>query len=227
MTDSYNLQAAVDNAVAPPSTYFGQVTFDVWACVPIKGVGLVPFDAQAHKPGQRRTAVHIVVTPLPSSNATFDTERKVLAESRDWANITMPSYKALGLNSYTELHEKWVRYEMVPTGRTYEAKDMNGQPTGETKDATTFKFLAYYNTLEEAEAAASALYGGGNGNTEPAPTDKEKARKTALPFLPVLAKQAGGDPEKMATLLASNPITKEIFDINSPEVIALLVPEPF
>lgn len=129
--NNYDPQAAADNAVVPPSTYFGQVTFDVWACVPIKRVGLVPFDPNEHKEGQRRTAVHIIVTPLPSSTATFNTERKLLAESKDWAGITMPSYKALGLNSYTELHEKWVKYEMTPTGRTYEAKDANGQPTGD------------------------------------------------------------------------------------------------
>lgn len=223
---TYNPYEAADNAVVPPSVYFGQVTVDSWPVVLVKGVrGGVSFDEATHKPEQRRTMVKLIVTPLPSSNAIFTTERDIIAESREWAGIVMPSYKALGLTLAT-LNEKYVKYEMVPTGRTYEAKDQAGNLTGETKQATTIKFLNVYNTLDEAEAAATAQYGG-NSKQEPLATtpSSHPERDVALKFLSALAKQAGGDVSRLATILASNPLVSKYFDINSAEVIALLVPQ--
>jgi len=214
-----DLWDAINNAEVPPSTYFGQVTFDVWACVPTKGVGLVPFDSGQHKREQQRTAIHIVVTPLPSSNVTFSTERKLLAESKEWAGMILPCLKTLQIEA-KDLHEKWVRYEMVPTGRTWT------NDNGEEKTATTFKFLAYYNTLEEAEEAAAKLYGGGNGQQAQPSSNGGGERDVALKFLPALAAQANGDVIKLAEIIAANPLVSQHFDINSPEVIALLTQQP-
>jgi len=214
----------VQNAQPPSSTYFGQVTFDLWACALVKGMGRVPFDSNMHKPEQCRTAIDICITPLPSSNVTFNVERGVIAESREWAGIVLPSIKALGIEA-KDLHEKWVRYEMVPTGRTYEAKDQAGNLTGETKQATTIKFLAVFNTLEEAEAAATAQYGNGKeSQPAPAPTNGgNPERDVALKFLPALVAQAGSDVAQLAGIIAANPLVSKYFDINSAEVIALLV----
>ena len=211
----YDPWQAAEEAKELPKTYFGQVGLDVWACVLEKGVGKVPFDPNAHKEGQRRT-----ITPLPSANVDFVTERGYVDFARDWASITLPSIKTLGVN-LRELHEKWVKYEMVVHG-SY----VNG--VGEEKNLTTPKFLALYQTEEAAEKAAAELYGGGNGDAEPTPAstgDPDPGREVALNFLPTLAKGAGGDPEKMAKVIAANPIIAKYFKIDSPEVVALLVPE--
>ena len=210
------------NAQPPSSTYFGQVTFDLWACALVKGVGKVPFDSNMHKPEQKRTAIDIIITPLPSSNVTFDVERSVIAESREWAGIVLPSIKALGIEA-KDLHEKWVRYEMVSTGRTYEAKDAGGNLTGEMRQATTIKFLAVYQTLEEAEVAATAQYGGNGKQETLAVMDND--RQKAAQFLPYFVQKSQGNLTELAKSLAENPFLAKHFTVDSPEVIALLVPQ--
>lgn len=206
-------------AKAEQRTYFGQVTLDVQRVVLQKGVkGGIPFDPKFHKSEQAVTMIQIIVTPLPSSTATFDTERNVIAERREWAGIILPSIKTLGIEAQ-HLHEKYVRYEMVPTGRKW----INDE--GEEKTLTTFKFLAYYNTLEEAEEAAAKLYGGGNGQQAQTSSNGGE-RDVALKFLPALAAQANGDVTKLAEIIAANPLVSQHFDIDSPEVIALLTQQP-
>ena len=211
---------SIDNVELPTGTYFGKVNFDVWYCVLRKGEGAVPFDPNQHSLEERRTQIHIMITPLSSSRAQFLTERKVLAESREWAKITLPSIKALGMKSARELENKWVQYVMEPTGRTY--TDRNGLE----KQNTMPKFLAVYDSEEAAERAKGELYakavdkevvqtngGGGNGNAE---------RKVAELFLKSLIQTVGNDRQKVASLLASQPLVSKYFTIDSPEVQALL-----
>lgn len=218
MANDYDPWEAAENAKELPRTYFAQITLDIWPCVLEKGIGKVPFDAQMHKEGKRRTAIQLTLTPLSSANVDFVTERDYVDFAREWASITLPSIKNLGVN-LRELHEKWVKYEMTPYG-TYT------NSTDEEKTLTTPKFLALYNTEEEAEAAASAFYGGGNGDAEPAPAPTgDPEREVALKFLPALAAQAGNDPSKLAEIIASNPLVSKHFDISSPEVVELLTPE--
>ena len=216
----YDPWEAAEEAKELPRHYFGRVTFDVWACTLVKGVGKIPFDTNAHKPEQRRTAIDIVIAPLPSSSVTFETERHVIAESKEWAGQTLPSIKALGVQ-IKDLHEKHVKYELVPTGKTYT------NDNGEEKVLTYINFLAVYKTEEEAEAAASALYGGGNGDSEPAPVSTGDPEKdAALQFLPSLVASVNGDREKVEMMIANTPLIKKHFEIDSPEVVALLTPEP-
>lgn len=217
---SDDIWESVDNVELPIGTYFGKVNFDVWYCVLRKGEGAVPFDPQQHNVDERRTMVHIMITPLSSSRAQFLTERKCLAESREWAKITLPSIKALGMKSARELENKWVQYVMEPTGRKY--TDRNGLE----KQNTMPKFLAVYDSEEAAERAKGELYakavdkevvqtngGGGNGNAE---------RKVAELFLKSLIQTVGNDRQKVASLLASQPLVSKYFTIDSPEVQALL-----
>jgi hypothetical protein len=212
---------SIDNVELPTGTYFGKVNFDVWYCVLRKGEGAVPFDPNQHSLEERRTQIHIMITPLSSSRAQFLTERKVLAESREWVKITLPSIKALGLKSARELENKWVQYVMEPTGRTY--TDRNGVE----KQNTMPKFLAVYDSEEEAEKAKKELYaksddevtpvtngnGAVNGNAE---------RKVAELFLKSLIQTVGKDRQKVAALLASQPLVSKYFTIDSPEVQTLL-----
>lgn len=218
----YDPYEAADEAQPRARTFFGQVHFDIWPCILQKGVGKVPFDPALHKVEQRRTAIQICIVPLPSSNATFTTDRNYVDFEDDWTRITNPSIKALG-SSCRSLHDKYVKYELVPTGRKY----VNS--LGEERTATAIRFLAIYNTLEEAEAAAAALYGGKSEPTlAPAPPipDEHPERLVALKFLPALVTQAGGDPVKLDTILKANPLVFRYFNIGSPEVIALLTPKP-
>lgn len=215
----------MDKAEVPPSVYFGKVNFDPFFCVLRKGEGAIVFDPNQHKPEERRTQIKIMITPLSSSTKQFLTERKVLAESREWVKITLASIKALGLQSVRDLENKWVQYVMEPTGRTYVGKD------GIEKHNTMPKFLAVYDSEEAAEAAKKTMYAksdedlglpfepdhapvnGGNGNAE---------RKVAESFLASLVQMCGKDAAKVSTMLASQPLVNKYFTIDSPEVQALL-----
>jgi len=175
---------AAQEAQELPSTYFGEVKLDTWFCVLEKGIGKVPFDAETHRPRQRRTAIDISLTPLPSRGLDFITERHLIAESRQWAGVVLPSIKSLGISA-KELSGKWAQYEMVRTGRTWT------DDKGETHNETIPKFLKVYQSLDQAESAAAALFGG--SEPEPAPGNgngHDPQRDVAAKFLAPLWEQA-------------------------------------
>ncbi len=211
---------AANNATEPTfaKNFFGQSWFDVWFCALVKGVGKVPFDPAQHK--QKFTAIDLSIQPLAGSKATFPVERKMIAESKEWASVILPSIKALG-KTPKEMHAAYVQVEIVPTGEKYTDKN------GETKEKTTPRFVKVFATEAECLAASEEMFGSnGNGttHTEPAqPTTNGNAeREVALKFLPALATQAGKDPLKLAELIAANSLVGKYFTINSPEVIAVL-----
>ena len=223
----YDPWQAAEEATVRPSIYFGQIDFDIYPVVFQKGVrGGIPFDPQVHKEKDRRTLIKMSIVPLPSANVDFMTERDFADFADEWVEITLRSIKKLipENGALRKLKGKWAKYKMVKYG-TYVKRD-----TGEEKDLTTPELLDMYETEEEAEAAASALYGGGNGDSDtatPAPASTgDPERDVALKFLPALTAQAGNDPSKLATILASNPLVSKHFDLNSPEVIELLTLEP-
>lgn len=214
---SDDVWSTAENATEPPKAYFGQVQFDLWFCILQKGIGKVPFDSDQHQPGQRRTAVDISIVPLPSVDADWMTERKLIAESRQWAGIVLPSIKALG-KTLKSLNGLWVQYEMVRTGRTWTGTD------GTTKHETVPKFLAVYDSEEAAEAAAAALFGGGTEAKVTASDngDTNTERTVAAKFLPALWAQAKQDVTAFMGLIDSNPLTSKHFRVDSPEVLAIV-----
>lgn len=220
MSDNYDPWEEAQNAKQAPKTYFGKVEFDIYPAVLEKGVGAVPYDPALHKDERRVTAIDCAITPLASSSASFTSERRMVAEFGDWPKIVIPSINALGVN-LRELHGKWVRYATVGTGRKYTDK------TGNERESTTFRFLAWYPTEEAAEAAAMALYSHDNGNGEdaptpqPVPTEASSERANLAAFLPAFVTQANGDRDKLAQILAGHALMAKHFDINSPEVLAL------
>ena len=138
---------SADNPQTEAPEYYGQATVDAWDCVLQKGYGKVPFDPQQHRINDRRTAIKIAIIPLPEQEVTRDVYREYLAEFGPWPKITLPSIKALGLTT-RQLNNAWVRATFVSEGRTYT------NSAGETKESTTFKFLAVYPD----EAACRAAY---------------------------------------------------------------------
>lgn len=185
--------------------YFAQFDYDVYECV--FESGLPPFDANYHKPGQMRHAVHLMHTPLPSAKTDMSFDRKMVAETREWLNITLPSIVSLG--GITAMKGKWVQYEFAPTGRTYEAKDLNGQPTGETKQATAPRYLKLYNTVDEAETEATEIYGNGDNASEPQATPTQDRGLAAFQFLRFYATQSNGNLEQIAEQITKNALLKE------------------
>ena len=212
-----------------PKVYFGQVFTDLFFCVLVKGQGKVPFDPSQHKVEDRCTSIKMDLQPLASSGLKFAISRDMIAESRVWAGIVLPSIKALGIEP-KEVNETWVKVTLVETGETYTKRD-----TGETVRKTTLKFLEVYPDEAACEAAARAFFGGGavgaakSEELPPFPEEGEESgdtggdqeRETASKFLKPLYEQAGGDPGEFIKLIAGNPLTSKHFDLNSPEVTEL------
>jgi hypothetical protein len=218
-------------AFTGPRTYFGQMTVNVWFCALVKGQGKVVFDPGQHSQDQRCTAIEIQLLPMMKGD-TFGTfiERKLIAESKEWASIIKTSLKEIG-RDLRSMHNAWVQVQMVPTGRTYKQRD-----TGETREASTFKFVAVYGSEQECRRASEAFYLN-RGNTQQAaapasttpPTNgnsnggtSSAEKETASKFLPALWQSSGRDVTKLAEALAKNPLTSRYFTIDSPEVIAIV-----
>jgi hypothetical protein len=132
-----------ENAVeSKPSFYtWGQVTATIYECVWPKGSMPIAYDAQIHKRADRRLRIEIVVVSLDEMNARFNAEMKTLADSHDWAAVTLPSLKVLNF-PLANLDGSWVKIEKKPNGKKYPKKDKTtGQPTGEFGENQDFLFL--------------------------------------------------------------------------------------
>jgi hypothetical protein len=153
---------AAENATVRTSDFFGKVQIDVWNCALIKGQGKVVYDPSQHK--QKATAVDIVILPIPEQNITFEVKKNMIAESKDWAAITLPSIKALGL-TLRDLNGKYARVTTVPTGRQWTNKE------GKTYDLTAYKFLEVYADEAACKAAFEAVNNGNSNGNSGAPWD--------------------------------------------------------
>ena len=191
------IQDPFDAASNPPvQTYdlFGKVELSAWACALVKGQGKVAFDPSVHE--KRFTAIDIFIQPLAEMDVKYHKmlEDHPIAESREWANITLASIKALGINNVREVNDRWARVTRVPNGKKYEKKDTSGNPTGEMRDETTFKFITLY--ADENACRAACLAAGGtpsNGNNAPQPVTpnaEDTERATAYQFLKVIVSNA-------------------------------------
>jgi hypothetical protein len=217
-----------NEAKVAPRVYFGQVFTDAFFCILKKGVGKVLFDESQHDVDRKLTCIKIDGQVQRANGNTYEINREVIAEFRDWAGIILPSLKVAGVHP-RDLNEKWARWEMIETGRTW--IDRN---SGETKKGTTFKFLEFYSDEETCRAAETAHYSrpapaveeDSASATHPMPGDTEASsdaqREVAAKFLPALWKSAGGDVTKFSELIAGNPLTSKFFDLNSAEVTALV-----
>lgn len=217
-----------------PKVYFGQIFTDAFYCILEKGVGKVPFDEGQHDVDRRLTCIKIDGQVTRADGSTYEINREVIAEFRDWAGIVLPSLKVAGIHP-RDLNEKWARWEMVNTGRTWIDRS-----TGETKQGTTFKFLEIYPDEAACRAAETAHYSrssSGTGQTSQASTldsthpmpeeapANDKQREVADAFLPTLVKLAAGDMDKLHELLKNNDLVSNFYDINHPKVVELVAGE--
>lgn len=215
-----------NSATLPPQEFYGQIFTDAFYCILQKGIGKVPFDADQHKQERRLTCINIDAQCFKRNGGTFELHREVIAEFRDWAGIVLPSLKICGIHP-RDLDERWARFEMAETGRTWTDKT-----SGEERKATVYKFLEFYPDEAACRVAYEARYNRATDEDEeePLPMPEKgngkgngKEREVAARFLPALVAQANGDVTKLSELLAGNALTSRYFDLNSPEVLELVV----
>jgi hypothetical protein len=216
---------------------WGQCEAKSWWCVLEKGVGKVEFDPQMHSPDLRRTAIDIIIHPLADMGLNFDLARNMIAESREWAGIVLPSIRDMGI-SPKQLNGSWVKVQTVTL------TDKAGNPVtytdgnGIVKEKTTIKFLAIFK--DEAECRADYLansgkahqqtqYAGGGGNEN---GNGNKERETALKFLKVYVENAcRGQTDlnvirnTLALNIAQQSLIAKYFTVDSPEVVEMIAKE--
>jgi hypothetical protein len=230
-------EAAANPEVKSTFDYFGLVKVDTYFCVLVKGQGKIPYDPGQHTEDQRRTSIEIVVIPLAEQNIQFDVSRSMIAESREWAGIVLPSIKNLGI-SPKELNGRYAHLRTKETGETYVSQ--RGKHAGETRAKTTFEFVAVYGSEAECRAAYQA-YTSGAGSTPAASTPPpingngsnpvaDAAKDTALKFLKVIVDNACRGQKDMNVIrttitanLANMPMVNSHFTVDSPETMELVL----
>lgn len=237
-----------ENPQTRSSEFWGQVEISLYNAVLVKGVGKAPFDPQQHKPEQMVTGIDIHIAPLAEQNVSFQVSRSMIAESKEWASLVLPSIKALGL-SVRELNGKWARVGQKGTGSNYTNQN------GETRERTTFEFIKVFATEDECRADflanghpmpdldtnTNGTYGGNgnanangaggtNGNTpaQAAPPNNTE-RETALKFLRVIVENAARGQSDLtvvrntvAAQTATMPLVSKYFTVDSPETMNLI-----
>jgi len=220
--------AAASNPTLPAFELWGMMEVSAWACALVKGQGKVPYDQAVHE--KRATAIDLFIQPLPEQNITNtkSCERHLIAESKEWANVVWASIKEAGITNLRELNGKYARVAVVPSGRKWIDNK------GESREETTFKFLAIYDAEETCRAAYLAA-GGKDRNApqmtsfSPEVSKEDGEKQTALAFLQVIVPNAvkgKTTPEEklvaVNTALTQYPTVSKFFNALSPEVVTLM-----
>jgi hypothetical protein len=213
---------AATNAQLTPLEFYGQIDLECWFCGLVKGApgGKEPYDPQRHQ--RRNTAVDIIVTPLADAKLTFNQERHMIAESKEWIEIVWASLKACGATNVREVNGKWCRVSQVSTGRKYTDKN------GETKESTTLKFLELYPDKAACRDAYWKARGGNDNGIEdiedhpvagaqPTPDADAKEIATARQFLHLMIKQHNYQFQAIAAWVSGVPLVAKHF--GDPQVL--------
>jgi hypothetical protein len=174
---------SASDPVLPTYDLFGKAEISAWACALVKGQGKMPFDPAVHE--KRFTAIDIFIQPLAEIDVKYpkSLEDHPIAESKEWAQITLASIKALGINNVREVNGMWARVTKVPNGKHYVNKD------GDKRDETTFKFVEFYadeDACRAAYLAAGGQPGNGNGHNVPVATSENAEQLQALNVMKVV-----------------------------------------
>jgi len=207
----------------PSRAFYGELETDAYYCALVKGEGKVPYNPDIHR--SRNTAVIVRIQPLAEQNISGNVQREMIAESSEYIDIVWSSLKELGITNLREASGKWIRAEQVPSGRKY--TDRN---TGETREATTFRFTALY---DGEEACRAAYYADTGREPEipsieqaPLPTRAEVASSEelakAIPFIKAFAKQKNYDLEATKKMCATQVMISRAIDVESPEFAAIV-----
>jgi len=223
--DPYAAAMSATERPRGPFTTFIEITYvDVWFCVLRRGQGKVPYDAMQHDISERRTVISIGGAPLKGA---YDVKQETIDFEKAWATITLPSLKALGQDLRT-LKGKYAKITRKPVGETYTNK------AGEEKERTGLHFEAIYQTRQEAEAAAEALFGTRERRV-PDPVAAQEAvadlspQQPAQPGMPreqawsfvTMLWTSQRNPETLKTFLATSPCGQH-FPFESPDVQRLI-----
>jgi hypothetical protein len=224
------------NEAKPPqfsNEVWGQVEARSWYCVLEKGTGKVEFNPDLHSPDQRRTAIEIVVHPLPDMGLTFDITRSMIAESHEWASIVLPSIRDLGLHPRA-LNGQWVKVANVTLTDRKGAPVTYTDSNGIEKERKTIKFLKLFSSEDECRAdylASSGKHSAVNTqqNEKMDSNSGDKERQTALSFLRVFVQNAcrgqsdiDAIRKLLASQLATQPLISKFFTVDSPETVELI-----
>jgi hypothetical protein len=233
---------AYDDAMKEmPARFWGKVTVEAYKCVLVPGQGKVPYDPTVHAGERTSTAIEFTVEPL-------DTTRPFI--KRETLNWTI-SFRRVVRPSIEELVETIAELKSLEVGQFNPLKKLNGmwvqgayveQP--ENKDGenwTTLRFDKVFLTEDECAADYTEVTGQSPSTgaspvedlsfmpdpVEPLPKEEPKPqvdpeRATFANFLPSLWAQANGDVAEMERLLVENPMLAKHFDVDSPEVKAII-----
>lgn len=216
--------ASSENPVFRAAEYFGQINIDTWYCVLEKGIGKIQFDPKTHSADARRTAIDMVLNPLPELNISFEVSRSLVAESADWAKIVLPSIKQFGL-SPREMNGKWVKLHFKVTGRKY----TNNQ--GEERENTTFEFLKIFDSEDACRADYNGESGtsGNTGNSVSNAAPEDKAKATAFQFLKAIVNEACKTEKDVAKVrdvvagkIVAMPMISAHYTVDSAETVELI-----
>ena len=210
-----------------PKRYFGQLLTDAFFVHIAKGEPKEQFDPARHNAGQKFTQIKIGAICTKADGSTYDLNREIICEfGREWAGIVLPSLKKLNVHP-RDLNDKWASWEMVENGQSWTSKT-----TGELVKGTTFKFSEFYPDEDTCRAAEAKFYNrvrdetSGTGD-EPLPmpptqAEADKERAVWAQFLPMLWTQTQPDTKAFYDAIAGNPNLAQLFDSNSPEVVAIV-----
>jgi hypothetical protein len=228
---------SVDNPQFRVPEYWGNVKIDTFFAALVKGVGKVPFNPSNHSADQRVTAIEINIAPIAEQNVQFPVSRSLIAESKTWAGMVLPSIKALGL-SVRELNGKWVHVTAKPTGRTYTNSN------GEIKEETTFEFTAVFpdekackddyaargHSTPSALTPTSAAPAPAATTTTSTTGNGSKEQETASKFLKVIVENACKGQQNLEVIrntvaanLATMPLVNKFFSVDSPETMQMIM----
>lgn len=215
------MEAAVQDAESA-SHYFGKVECDAQFVVLRKGERKQAWLEGMSTEG-RTTEVNIRLNPLDITGLTKMVERSIISNSGEWSRTVWPSLRDLGCKSLRDAHGKFAHVQMVPSGRKWTNNN------GEEVIGTTFKFVKLFELESDCIKAWEELMGSeahppATNGAAPAQAVSQDAEEKAkcLPFLPALITMSGGDMNKLAQIIASTSPVNKYFDVNSPEIQALL-----
>jgi hypothetical protein len=231
-TEEFDPFESASNPATRSFDLWGKVDLSAWACALVTGTGKVPYDP--NNPNHKRfTAIDIYVQPLIELDVKYprSLEDHPVAEFAEWAKITLPSIKALGIDNVREVNGKWARIARVPNGKKYPKKDKaTGQATGEMADETTFKFIALFDT--EDACRADYLANGGKpleGKNAPQPISEDGEKNTAQVFLKVIVENAvrgtadwASAKDAVAKALPQHTAIAKHFTVDSVETLQLI-----
>jgi len=234
--DNPNEHDAFDDAMTDePARFFGQVTIEAYTAY-FRKDNNGKWKSEPHNPelhgdeaeiaksenGFLTTQVDITIAPISPTH-------KLISRSMGAKNRKRPEFQRVVRPSIEALAERIAGVQGLQVGQFNPLKAISGLwiggefvPRPDDPQWTTLRFTDIYANQQECAQAAAAYYNR-EIEAEATPAEAEDnsqdaAKVALLPFIPPLWEQAQHDVNKMAELLATNPLLNQHFTMDSPEV---------